>query len=364
MTEGYLSSCSTNGLGGGIREALLDDGYAVVRGVLSRAECAAQLDLMWDFVERSSGGRVSRFDAQSWYPSAAGASGVPEDPWPHSGWKSFCDMFQTRGAGWVFCGLREVLADRVFAPLWGTRALHCSKEGFTFHRPTEGGRHPSAGRTIHVCGKPQLDSCGEHFDQGAGELGLHYVQSSTCIVDQGQADACFMCWPGSHRMHASTVGPTYRGRSNWVPLTGQELQALSAAGLRRVRVPVAAGDVILWRSDLAHAAAPPLGESPNFRAVVFAAMLPATLTPGSVLPLKYQAYVEARTGDHGASRESWHAEKGGVGRELYSSGSSSSSSSNGDSVGAGKEGAVSLPVLVPPPKLTHRQAQLHGVIPY
>ena len=335
--EGYLSRAT--GVGIDIRDGLIRDGYVVVRGVFSRSECAEQLERMWDFVEASSGGRVCRSDARSWYPPAGPGSGP--DPWPHSGWKSFSDMFQTRGAGWVFCGLRETLADRVFAPLWGTRLLHCSKEGFTFLRPTRGGLHPSAFRPLNVCGKPQPESSGEHFDQGASESGLCYVQSSTCLVDQGDTDACFLCWPGSHRMHAATVSTTYRGqRSSWVPLTGDELQTFRDSGLHPVRVPVGAGDVVLWRSDLAHAAAPPMEESSNLRAVVFAAMLPASLTPDHVLPLKRRAYEEARTGDHGANRESWHADKG-----LRAE---------------GEDGFT----LVPPPKLTLGQAQLHGVAPY
>ena len=33
-----------------------------------------------------------RDEPDSWYPSEAGGA----DPWPHSGWKSFSDMFQVR----------------------------------------------------------------------------------------------------------------------------------------------------------------------------------------------------------------------------------------------------------------------------
>ena len=96
----------------------------------------AALEKMWSFVEGVAP-TVRRDAPDSWYPSAEGAA----DPWPHSGWRSFSDMFQDNGAGWLFGDERELLAERVFSKLYGTRELHASKEGFTFHRPTASGRH-------------------------------------------------------------------------------------------------------------------------------------------------------------------------------------------------------------------------------
>ena len=47
------------------------------------------------------------------------------DNWP----SAQRDMFQLHQAGWVFHELREKIASRVFEPLYGTRELHCSKDG-------------------------------------------------------------------------------------------------------------------------------------------------------------------------------------------------------------------------------------------
>jgi len=44
-------------------------------------------------------------------------------------------MFQSLGAGYVLGDVRQHLAERIFEPLFGTRELLCSKEGFTFCRP-------------------------------------------------------------------------------------------------------------------------------------------------------------------------------------------------------------------------------------
>ena len=76
-------------LGRLVRDKLSSDGYVVLRGVLDREECAAELERMWRYVSALSPGLV-RDEAESWYPSEAGGA----DPWPHSGWKSFSDMFQ------------------------------------------------------------------------------------------------------------------------------------------------------------------------------------------------------------------------------------------------------------------------------
>jgi len=119
-------------LGRNVLEAMETDGYVVLPKVITQEECAELLDHLWNFVEATSPG-VSRSNPDSWYPDTQ-SGGV--DPWPHSGWGNLPDMCQSFQGGWVFSKLREMLAHRVFEPLYNTRLLHSSKEGFTFHRPT------------------------------------------------------------------------------------------------------------------------------------------------------------------------------------------------------------------------------------
>mmetsp|Transcript_48393 Transcript_48393/g.121157 ORF Transcript_48393/g.121157 Transcript_48393/m.121157 type:complete len:471 (+) Transcript_48393:236-1648(+) len=370
-----------------IVEAIERDGYVLLPGVFSPSECAAEVGRLWELVEAVSGGAVRRGEPGTWYPTPGGAE---TDPWPHSGWRSFPDMFQSFGAGWLFSALREALAERVFEPLFGRRELHCSKEGFTFHRPTAGGEHPAAGRRPFVCGAPSQRSAGEHFDQPATQVGLHCLQSSTSLLDQtADPDAgCFMCWPGSHRLHSQLTSGTYRGRKEWVPLTDGELEQLEAAGLAPRRVRAAAGDVILWRSDLVHAAASPGPNAACFRAVAYACMLPVALHQGSldstatqdgdaamhrnasphatsatprsllsmdsglvVCPLDWQsipngqrkleAYLRTETGDHHPGAEFWLSPK-----------PARAAAAPGDFFADG------------PPRLTWRQAELYGLVPY
>jgi hypothetical protein len=112
----------------------------VIPGVLSAAECDAEVDRMWDWVERVSPG-VGRKRPQTWDRDAA------QKAWPHKQ----KDMMQGYQAGWVFTGLRAKLAERVFEPLYGTRELHTSKDGFTLMRPQR---------------RPAARALGGHFDQG------------------------------------------------------------------------------------------------------------------------------------------------------------------------------------------------------
>jgi hypothetical protein len=220
-----------------------------------------------------------------------------------------CQSFQ---AGWLFGSLRELLAERVFAQIYGTSELHSSKEGFTFHRPTapvapNGSVHPVLDEERpRVCGKVQLRGHGEHFDQCASDTGLHCIQSSTSLIDQHEGSGCFMCWPGSHREHARMTKDIWRGRSDWVPLTDEELDGLTERGMSPKKVPVNAGDVVLWRSDLVHCGVGPSTPTSKFRAVSYTCMLPASMTPTDVLDGKLHEYMTMQTGDHRPNVKSRH----------------------------------------------------------
>ena len=304
-------------LGRHVRHHIEENGYVVLPSVLTREECAVELARLWDFVEATAPG-VLRDDPDTWYPPAGTAPEDAEttDPWPHSGWKFLPDMCQSFQAGWLFGALREVLAERVFSKIYGTRELHSSKEGFTFHRPTAVGIAPSGG--VHpvleqerprVCGQIQINGNGEHFDQCAADTGLHCIQSSTALLDQSEGDGCFMCWPKSHRQHAELTRNIWRGRSDWVPLMDSELEQLKQLGLSSVKVPVSAGDVILWRSDLAHCGAGPSTPREGFRAVSYTCMLPAAMTPQDVMDGKMDEYLIMQTGDHRPNVKSRHFAK-------------------------------------------------------
>jgi len=184
------------------------------------------------------------------------------------------------------------MAERVFEQLYGTHELHSSKDGFTLQRPTqrELGRSPN-----------------DHFDQGTELLGLQCIQGSVALTDQEHDDGCFLCWPGSHKHHATLMFGKggKKARKNWHILDDSQKAFLEKQGIRPLRIPVKKGDVILWRSDLAHKGAPPIGQRDSFRAVVYICMLPAALTPEHVYTEKQRAYEQLQTSSHWPCMEEW-----------------------------------------------------------
>jgi len=232
---------------------------------------------------------------------------------------------QLHQAGWVFNDLREAMADRVFEKIYGTKELHCSKDGFTLQRPTE---------------RELGQSPNDHYDQGFSSRGLQCIQGSVALTDQEHDDGCFLCWPGSHRLHDEIVdwrGPK-KGREDFVILDHREREWLQAQGYKPKRVHVNRGDVILWRSDLVHKGAPPIGIRDNFRAVVYVCMLPAALTPEDVYTEKRLAYQQLQTGSHWPNREEWFQSKSDRG--------------------------LVRPFFKNPPQLSLRQQQLYGLVRY
>lgn len=399
---------------------IMTKGYAVIPSVLSLSECKESLDLIWDFVEDVSGGiiRKNDRDPRNWYPRSQlvqcntsendklwtepssenstdeyYSDECDEDPWPHTGYSSFPDMFQTLGAGFLLGHVRCLLAERLFQPLFGgLRELHCSKEGFTFARPSivpqsELASHESQRwRWIrcnrqedgnHVSDPSLRKSQGEHYDQSHNLKGLHTLQASVAFTDQVEEDqdGHFLCWPFSHSKvhHLLTGGGKYRGQFSWIPMTDEELcqldslnvehclreyldrhglqmDSLSSLSCRPTHVYVKAGDVIVWRSDLLHAAIPPGPNSTRFRAAGYFSMQPACWTPNypQVHPEKIHAYKYGMTGDHRSFVESWHAHKRWTKRK--------------------KNGFIEQKqrpyFRLGPPQISVRLAELYGLIPY
>lgn len=231
----------------------------------------------------------------------------------------------------MFPGVREQFADRVFAPLYGTEELHVSKDGWTFQRPT----YSELNRTPN-----------DHFDQGSTMKGLQCIQGSVALTDQEEEDGCFSCWPGSHKHHDEIIGmvsnPAWnpaKAKQDFQILNSTMKDVLRARGVVQTRVPVKKGDVVLWRSDLVHCGAPPIGARDNFRAVIYVCCLPALLTPEEAYPLKQQAYHQKETGCHWPCREEWFKI-------------------------VPKRHGGAIPFFKKPPPLTDRQRLLHGLDRY
>jgi hypothetical protein len=81
----------------------------------------------------------------------------------------------------VFNDLREQLALRVFAPLFGTSELHCSKDGFALLRPTGPVETPE-GLEVFVPPKFNLHQNADRARVDSSRLGLHGIQVKCAAV--------------------------------------------------------------------------------------------------------------------------------------------------------------------------------------
>jgi hypothetical protein len=366
-------------ISGPIQDALVTDGYAVIPSVCTADECDRAVSSIWEFIEDVTYGRVRRNVPHTWYKSSsssgsgsgsgssshinrdhsedadvaqADAADDDDDPWPSTGYKSFPDMFQSLGAGWVLADAKQHVCDRVFGPLvYGTSELHCSKEGFTFVRPPATMPHDvpsSRPAPVRVCGTPQHICKGEHYDQSNAWVGLHGIQSLLALEDQLEnVDGGFLCYPKSFgQVHQQITANTYRGSAGtWFPLTDAEIERIqSEFGCVPRRIYLNKGDVLLWRSDLVHAPQLPTAQTTRrFRAVAYCSAQPACLTPPHLLAQKLAAYKERRTSDHRVSEESWHAHRRYTSQQYQPARPHYRHS---------------------PPLVTVRQAQLFGLAPY
>ncbi|KAL3939003.1 MAG: hypothetical protein SGBAC_006191 [Bacillariaceae sp.] len=89
-------------------------GHLVLRDILSDELCISSFERVWTFYEDISNGAVKRN-----LPSTWGGTTYPKK-----------GLFEAFGAGWLLGDIREVLAEKIYEPLFSTRELHSSKEGF------------------------------------------------------------------------------------------------------------------------------------------------------------------------------------------------------------------------------------------
>jgi hypothetical protein len=138
---------------------------------------------------------------------------------------------------------------------------------------------------------------------------------------------------------------------------------LVARGCNAYRIEVAAGDLLLWRSDLAHSNAQPLfaqrAHKQRFRAVAYVCMLPAARTKEPVYAKKAEGWQRRKTTTHWPNLETWFRERP---RERARVAAFTASP---HAAGAGSGGGGALGSSRPPPELaTARQRQLHGLERY
>lgn len=288
----------------GIAAFLEEWGFVAVRGCLSAAECEETLADCWSYLESEGWRRPA--------PAPTALGGVDRaDPgtWDSdSGWPG--GMALTEGIiGEEICWTRRSLINRaspilyrVFSALLGETELLVSHDRYGFMRPAA--HHPERGtdRNLHFDCNPwtkfgiDVDTSaartslqdardadarpyedeGDFIREGnyAGTAG---IQAMINLVDNRPEDGGFHCVPKAHQWVEAwaaehvELGGRFAPDATfcpffWVPGPASDEDALEdLSGLEPLaqRVPVRAGDGLLWNQLLPHGSAPNRSDRPR-----------------------------------------------------------------------------------------------------
>ena len=239
-------------------------GYAVVEGVYTDAECARNKRAMWDWTSKTTQGRVKELDRNT-------CTGVKWPPHTHY-------IIQHLGVGHqqaAWNARTNKKAIEAFARLWGTDKLTSSFDGANLWPAPEG---------VNGTRWP-VDSTWMHVDQSPYNSDTECVQAWGTFEDvDGEWDATLMVVPGSHLLHKDLLkvngcAPVHKAtgkpdNNDWYKFTPEELNAILGKDWKTkkaVRVSAPKGSMVFWDSRTFHQGCAPVEGRPvkRDRAIVY-----------------------------------------------------------------------------------------------
>lgn len=167
---------------------------------------------------------------------------------------------------------------------------------------------------------------------------LHFIHTDASL---SPCLPTFSSHPAPTLLIAYCFSFPWRPSGNYYELSSDDKALLVKQDVNAYRIEVSAGDMILWRSDLAHSNAPPQMDRAHkrrFRAVSYVSMLPASMTAPKIMKRKVMGYEGIRTTTHWANLEIWFRECAAENARFH--------------------------VASKPPNLSRRQMELHGLRDY
>eukprot|EP00747_Dinoflagellata_sp_TGD_P171059 gnl/TRDRNA2_/TRDRNA2_204167_c0_seq1.p1 gnl/TRDRNA2_/TRDRNA2_204167_c0~~gnl/TRDRNA2_/TRDRNA2_204167_c0_seq1.p1 ORF type:complete len:353 (+),score=41.28 gnl/TRDRNA2_/TRDRNA2_204167_c0_seq1:100-1158(+) len=244
---------------------LAEHGFAVVKEVLTEAECRKAVDLTWDFIEAATEGSVSRSDITTW----------KDDTWPVRG-----DVFLLENganhcaAAWFVRGIPKV--KDIFASLWGTADLLVSFDAVCVHRPWA---HPLGSKAWRArTGFYHADQSSMHrkrFVEPAPvpDSEREYVQGCVNLIAMNEHTGGHAVVPGSHKCYSQMMAKhAVLERGFPIPATEPMLGTAVIPHLE-------AGDMLLFDSRVLQCHAPGLRPSPTSKAAMLHEEIYVTMSP-------------------------------------------------------------------------------------
>ncbi|XP_060073747.1 uncharacterized protein LOC132553515 [Ylistrum balloti] len=256
-------------------KALKENGYAVVKNVLTHEQCEEYIQQYKSWMKK--------FDR-------AGT----ECSHKHSIIQSY------RTGHFATTWAVRLHVKPVFAKIWKTEKLLSSADAVAISKPPEEGSDDYA--------DPNREWL--HLDQAAHREGLHAFQGGINLEESTDTDHCFRVMAGSHVYHKKffQTFPNAAEKSRRIEhykLNDVEKNWYEQRGCKRTKVPVPKGGMVLWDSRTVHDNIKPEYGRINkdrWRFVVFVSMTPAIWAFPEDLAKKRDAYENLMMTSHWSSQ--------------------------------------------------------------
>ncbi|KAF4540680.1 Phytanoyl- dioxygenase [Lasiodiplodia theobromae] len=247
------------------RDALYEDGFVVVKGVLSQEKASSYVDRMFQWLESFPFG-FKRDDPSTW-----NANHLPAHM---KGGMFHGYAVQHEKVMWdARCEPNIIEA---FSKLWGTDKLLVSFDGMNL--------------TIPATDRPALEPW-PHVDQSPLRKGMQCVQGILNFAPNGPKDGGLIVVKGSSKLeelffeaHNDVQGRETWGPADWFGFQQDEVDWFLDRGCEVLKVCADPGDLILWDSRTVHWNVMP--ESDVTRAAMYICYTPASFASAEDLELK------------------------------------------------------------------------------
>ncbi len=252
-------------------------GYTIIPNVMNINECNKSIDMIWNWLENLKLG-LDKNDNKTWKVT-------PKGGWPQN-LHGIIQHYQVGQSKFVWDIRTHKNVIKVFKELWNDNDLLVSFDGACIMKPpTEGGSTYS--------------SSWLHVDQGPKKKGLHCIQGFMNLEETTENDGSMVIIPGSHKYHSKMFEKNGKIFSqDWYKLKEDDLKYIYELKLKKKRLVIPKGAMVLWDSRTIHCNCPPTKKSKNFRYVVYICMTPKKMCNEFNLKKRIKAFEEIRMTTH------------------------------------------------------------------
>ena len=273
----------------GIIKDLQENGFSVVKDVLTNEECDLAISGAWDWLESMDSG-INRNEPKSW-------NGVN---WPRN-IHGLIQHYKVSFSKWV-CDVRvNENVQKVFSGIWGDDNLISSFDGVCIKRPHE----------LTTCRPASInDKSWFHTDQAKSTAfnvpsvnGWNCIQSGVNLEHSSEGDARFRVLSGSHLLHSSA--PWNGDNKDWYKLSKDDIDWYISNGCVDMQISCPKGGMVLWDSRAIHCSTNASKDRINkgrFRFTVFVCMIPRSHLVSKTAIKRKRAFDDSRVTSHWPSK--------------------------------------------------------------